>query len=65
MAMAGLLDVVLDGVISVSKNFSIVWIDVMTPCLAVLEIIRRFRGSEFFDLCLRDLTASGHCLHWI
>ena len=64
MAMAGLLDVVLDGVIFVSKNFSIVWIDVMTPCLAVLEIIRSFRGSEFFDLCLRDLTASGYCLHW-
>ena len=31
----------------------------LTPCLAVLEIIRSFRGLEFFDLCLRDLIAQG------
>lgn len=62
MAMAGLLDVVLDSVIFVSRNFNIVWIDVMTPCLAVLEIIRSFRGSESFELCSRDLTASIRAL---
>lgn len=43
---------VLDSVIFVSRNFNIMWIDV-----AVLEIIRSFRGSEFFELCSRDLTA--------
>ena len=64
MAMASLMWYLMVGFLSV-KNFNIVRMDIMTPCLAVLEIVRNFRGLEFFDLCLRDLTASGHCLHWI
>ena len=45
----GLLDSALDGVVFIRKYFHIVWVDVVTRCLPMLENGRSNTGLEFFD----------------